>query len=317
MRAADTSTGSPSRPELQVHEIRVQGHLDARHADWLDDLTLSHESDGTTTLTSRPTDQAALHGVLGRVRDLGLPIVSVRRVAAASAAGPASPRRLARLAGLLYLVNGVASGFAYGYVSARMYVAGDAAATAGNVVANAGLVRVGVVADLLQATVFVFLAMALYLLLKHVDKHAASAMVLLVAIASTIMCLNEVFQFGALLVATEPSRAAAFGVDGSHGLVLLLLDLHHYGFLIAQIFFGLWLVPLGYLAYRSGMFPRPLGVVLIVGGVCYLVDLLALFLAPALGNSINAFVIIPPTIAEVSMVVYLLVKGVRSLSLSA
>ena len=94
--------------------------------------------------------------------------------------------------------------------------------------------------------------------------------------------------------------------------MLLLLDMHHYGFLIAQIFFGLWLVPLGYLAYKSEMFPKTLGAVLIVGGVCYLVDLLAAFLLPDLSQRIHAFVVIPSAIAEVSTVLYLLVKGVKT-----
>ena len=88
------------------------------------------------------------------------------------------------------------------------------------------------------------------------------------------------------------------------------LDLQHYGFLIAQIFFGLWLMPLGYLAYRSGMFPKALGIALIVAGVCYLADMLVLFLAPDFGKQINTFLVIPPTIAEMWMALYLLVKGV-------
>jgi hypothetical protein len=125
------------------------------------------------------------------------------------------------------------------------------------------------------------------------------------------MCLNLVFQFASLLVATDTSYATAFGVQGANALVLLLLDLHHWGFLIAQIFFGLWLLPLGYLVYKSGMFPKALGVSLIVGGVCYLVDALALFLAPSIGVRIHSFLAIPPTLAEVWMVLYLLVKGVR------
>jgi hypothetical protein len=170
-----------------------------------------------------------------------------------------SPKRLARIAGLLYLLVGVFSGFAFGYVISRVYVAGDAATTAGNVVANSGIVRMGVVADLFHATVFVFLAMTLYLLFKHVHKGAASAMVVIVSIATSIMCLNDVFQFAALRVATDASYVAAFGTAGSNALVLLLLDIQHNGFLIAQIFFGLWLMPLGYLAYTSGMFPRALG----------------------------------------------------------
>jgi hypothetical protein len=70
--------------ELELHEIRVEGHLDARWADWLEGMTFTHEADGTTTLTGPLADQAALHGVLNRIRDLALPIVSVRRVSPAA-----------------------------------------------------------------------------------------------------------------------------------------------------------------------------------------------------------------------------------------
>jgi hypothetical protein len=223
----------------------------------------------------------------------------------------ASPKRLARIAGFLYLIVGIFGGFAIGYATPKVYVGGDAARTAENVLANTGLVRFSVMADLLQATVFVFLALVLYALLNDVNKNAARAMVILVAIATTIMCLNEVFQFAAVLVATHGRYAAAFGAAGSNALVMLLMDMHHYGFLIAQIFFGLWLVPLGYLAYTSGMFPKALGVVLIVGGVSYLVDMLAAFLVPTVSTQIHGFLAIPPTIAEVWTLGYLLVKGVN------
>ncbi len=222
-----------------------------------------------------------------------------------------SPKGLARIAGLLYLIVGIFGGFAVGYVTPMVYVPGDAATTAGNVVANAGLVRIGVLADLFQATVFVFLGMTFYLLLRHVHKNAARAMVILVAIAATMMCLDKVFQVAAVRVAGDASYAAAFGAAGSNALVLLLLDIHNYGYLIAQIFFGLWLVPLGYLAYTSGMFPKALGVMLVVAGASYLVDILAAFLVPDLGKQIHGFLAIPPTIAEVWMLGYLLVKGVR------
>lgn len=223
-----------------------------------------------------------------------------------------APKRLAQIAGILYLVVGIFGGFVVGYVSPMLYAPGDAATTAGNVIANAGLVRISVVADLLQATVFAFVGMTLYLLLRHVHKNAATAMVILVAIATTIMCLDKVFQFAALRVAVDASYATAFGAAGANALVLLLLDMHHDGYLIAQIFFGLWLVPLGYLVYRSGMFPKALGIVLIVAGVSYLLDMLAAFLAPDLGAQIHGLLSIAPTIAEFWMLGYLLVKGVRT-----
>ncbi len=214
-----------------------------------------------------------------------------------------STRRLALIAGLLYLLNAVTSGFAFGYILGNVYVPGNSGATAANVLANAGLMRFGVVLDLFQATEWIFLAMALYLLLRAVHENAARAMVLLVAVGSAITCLNDAFQL-------EAVRLAA--TVGSSALVLMLLDLHHFGFLVAQIFFGLWLVPLGFLAYRSEMFPRVLGIGLMIGAAGYLIGLLAVFLVPDGGERINTIVTIPSAIAEISMVLYLLMLGVRS-----
>lgn len=222
-----------------------------------------------------------------------------------------SPKALARIAGVLYLIVAVFGGFAFEYVLAKVYVPGNATTTAANVAANSGLVRLGVLADLLQATVWVFLAMTLYILLKQVHLSAARAMVQLVAIGAAITCLNDVFQFESVNVATGASYIA-IGAAGSSALVLLLLDIHHYGFLIAQIFFGLWLVPFGLLAYRSGMFPKALGAALIVGGACYIVGMLAVFVAPDSGEKVNVMVTIPSAIAEIAMIGYLLVKGVRN-----
>ncbi len=222
-----------------------------------------------------------------------------------------SPKRLARIAGVLYLLVGIFGGFSEGFVDPKMYVAGNAAATAGNVIANSGLVRMGVVAHLLDGTFFIFLAIVLYILLQHVHKSMAMAMLVLVALATGIKCLNAVFLFEGLRVATDGSFVATFGAAGSNALMLLLLDTQHYGTLIAQIFFGLWLVPLGYLVNKSRLFPKWLGIVLIVGGVCYLVDLFAAFLVPDFNRRIHILVVIPSAIAEISMVLYLLVKGVK------
>jgi hypothetical protein len=206
-----------------------------------------------------------------------------------------SAKRLARLAGVLYLLVGICGGFAQGYMEPKMYVAGNAAATAGNVVANSGLVRLGVVADLVDGTVFVFLALALYSLLKHVHKSAARAMLILVALAAGLTC-----------------GAAVFETAGSNAQALLLLDTQHYGLLTAQIFFGLWLAPLGYLVYKSGVFSKPLGVLLIVGAACYLVDMLGAFLVPDVSKAIHSYVTIPSAIAEIWMVGYLLAIGVKT-----
>ena len=241
----------------------------------------------------------------------GPPATAIARDGYGQQAGRTSPRRLARIAGVLYLLVAVFSAFAY-FTDKKVYVSGDAAATARNVVAHSGLVRAAVAANLVQATIWVFLAMTLYLLLRHVNKNAASAMVVLTAIGAGITLLNAVFEFEGLRTATGAVNLAPLGPAGSHSLVLLLLDTQHYGFLIAQIFFGLWLVPLGYLARKSGMFPKALGALLVVGGGCYLAGTLAAFVIPGSGQTVNTVITIPSAIAETCMVIYLLVIGVRT-----
>jgi hypothetical protein len=213
-------------------------------------------------------------------------------------------KRMARIAGSLYLVVAVLGGFAELYVRARTVVPGDAAATAENIRGSATLFRFGFASDLVQATFFLFTAMALYLLLRHVNELVARAMVVIVAVSVAIICLNLLNQYMALQVATG-------GAEGSDALVGLFADMHAAGYLIAQIFFGLWLLPLGYLVFRSGYFPKVVGILLAVGCFGYLIDTFTRFLAPGIAGSVSAIAVMPAAIGELSFVVYLLVKGVR------
>jgi hypothetical protein len=224
-----------------------------------------------------------------------------------------SPKRLARIAGLIYLLVAIFAAFAFDFVYTRLYVPGDAAATAGNVAANSGLVGVGIVADISQSVFWVFLALTLYQLLKGINQPAARAMVVLVAIGAGVVCLNTVFEYEGMRVATGSSFAAALGPGGSNALVLLLLDTQHYGLRVAEAFYGLWLLPLGYLAFKSfGMFPRWMGILLLVGGASWLVDFLAGFLVPDIGAQITTVTgEMLPVIAEVSLLGYLLIIGVK------
>ena len=228
------------------------------------------------------------------------------------AATTTSLKRLARIAGVFYLFVAIFGGFSQGVAPLSLYVAGDAAATAGNVIADPTLVPVTVVAHLINAVFFVLTAGALYLLLGHVQKHVARVMVIAVVLAAGIISVSAVFAFAASRVATGATYVAAFGAGGMNALVLLLLDLEHYGILAAQVFFGLWLAPLGYLAYRSGLFPKGLGVVLVVATASYLADVLVAFLAPDIAPQVHPFLTIAPLISEVWMLGYLLVKGVRT-----
>ena len=144
------------------------------------------------------------------------------------------------MAGLLYLVVALFGGFAM-TVRVSVYEPGDAAATAANIVANPTLVRLSFVADLVQALVWLVLAVILYRLFAHAGRSIARAMVVFVAVSAAITSLNMVNQLGALLVATNDSYVTAFGADGSHALVLLLMDMQHYGYLMSNDQ-NLWMV---------------------------------------------------------------------------
>ena len=217
-----------------------------------------------------------------------------------------SERGLARIAGSLYLVVAVLGGFAELYVRDRIVELGDPAATAANIRESATLFRAGFAADLVQATFYLFTAMALYLLLRHVNEMVARAMVVIVAVSVAIISLNLLNQFTALQIAT----GSAFGGTQADALTGLFAGMHHDGYLIAQIFFGLWLVPLGYLVVRSGWFPKAIGILLIVGCFGYLADTFVQFLAPSVADSIEAFIVAPAAIGELAFVAWLLVKGV-------
>jgi Domain of unknown function (DUF4386) len=156
-----------------------------------------------------------------------------------------------------------------------------------------------------------FFAMALYRLLQHAGKNLARAVVIFVVVSVAIAMVNMVNQMAAIVVATNPAYATGFGVEGSHALVLLFMDLQFYGYLIAQMSW-LWLFALGLLAYRSGMFPRWLGVLLMLGTVAYVIHALAQFFAFSFAPGLSSIMVIPEILSEVPLLLYLLIKGVKT-----
>src|SRR5262249_11809896 len=156
------------------------------------------------------------------------------------------------------------AGFNEGYVLPRLVKSSDAAATADNIRASAMLFRAGFIGDLMAATFWLLTAMALYLLLRHVNQLAAAAMVTFAAVGAAIMGLNQLNQFTALTIATSPDYTRSFGKAGSDALTLLFSGMQHNGYVVDNMYFGLWLLPLAYLVIRSGYFPKVLGVLQII-----------------------------------------------------
>jgi len=216
-----------------------------------------------------------------------------------------TPKRLARSAGAFYLLMFLGA-WAHLGVRADVHVPGDAAATAQNLTADPTMFRLALVADIAMATAWVFVGIALYLLFRRVDRHAAALLVFVAAGAGMILT-NLVLHQAALLVATDPT----YGALASDGLVLLLLDLHAHGYALAGIFFGLWLLPVGYLGYRSGLLPKTLSVLVVIAGGAWIIETLVGFALPDLPGFVHE-ILTAPRFAEFGLIAYLLVKGVRT-----
>ena len=197
-----------------------------------------------------------------------------------------SPQRQARVAGGLYLILGIFAGFGLQYVPSRLIMSGDAVATARNILASEMLFRLGIMASLTSVIINIFLAFALYQMLKPANKNMAAIMVILLLLAVPIAMLNDLNDFAILLLVHSP---AGLTVDQTHALVSLFLKLHANGFSIAQIFYGLWLFPMGYLVFTSRFLPRFLGVLLIIACVGYVTQSVVDFLFPNSGIIIYLF----------------------------
>jgi hypothetical protein len=190
-------------------------------------------------------------------------------------------KKTARIAGVLYLIYVVTSIFANALGRSKLIVLGDAATTAGNIIASEWQFRIGFVVDLISAVLFLLTAWALYVLLKPVNKNLSLLFLLLNLVGVAVSCFSDLFLIASQLLFSGADYLKVFQADQQQALAMLSLFIYKYGFLgIAQIFFGAWLFPLGYLVFKSGFLPRFLGVILMVHCVVWLMSALQFFLFP-------------------------------------
>ncbi len=191
-----------------------------------------------------------------------------------------STRKAARLAGFLYLLVSIPGVFALIYVPSVLVVHGNAAATAHNILPSETLYRSGIVADLLGQALFILVALALHRLLKGVGRTLAALMVILLVVPIPIAFVAEVGHLQVLKVLDGAGPAAAFSEAQRYAQMMVALGSYQNGILVAEIFWGLWLFPLGALVFRSGFLPRILGVLLFVAGIAYLAESITRLLLP-------------------------------------
>ncbi len=222
-----------------------------------------------------------------------------------------SLRKAARTAGWLYLSMAVFSAFSMLFVTPKVLVPGDAAATAANILAFERLFRLGFASNLAGQVIFLFLAYALYKLFRSVSRDQARLMVMLVVASVPVTFVSMLGQLAPVALLKGSSVLAPFDPAQRQALAMTFFDLHEQGILLAGVFWGLWLLPLGILAFKSGFIPRVFAILLWAGCFGYLLDSLAVFVFPEHRALVAPVVTASELASEIPFILWLLIRGVR------
>ena len=219
-------------------------------------------------------------------------------------------RRLARCAGLLYTLVALIAPIGLFYVPGRLVVPGNAGETAARIVAHPGLLRLGMGTELFHQALEVWLVLVLFELFRPVGLRLSRQMLVLGLIPIPLVFLNVINELAALGLVLPGPSALAIDPGQRQSLALFFLHLHAQGLQLAEVFWGLWLFPLGLLAWRSGFMPRLIGACAIAGGTGYLLDAGLNLLAPSLADSLGSGVV-ALQLGEPVMILWLLIAGAR------
>ena len=217
----------------------------------------------------------------------------------------ASPRIKARIAAVLYLLEGAPAVFQQAVI-ARLIVSGDAAATATNILANEMLFRIWFAAALLAVACHIAYTVLFYDLFRPVNRTIALLAAAISLVACALQAFATLFQLTPLLALEGRSSLGALTSGQAQTVALVSLNLHAQAFNIYLIFFGFWLILTGYLILRSTFFPRVIGALLVLDGLGW-----ATFLWPPLATSLYPVISAVAAIAEIPLVLWLLLVGVN------
>lgn len=222
-----------------------------------------------------------------------------------------SPQRYARIAGILYLAIILLGLFGELVVRGTLAVSGNALATANNISASLLLWRAGIVGDLMMQVLDVPVMVIFYLLLRRVNESLALFATLINLVQTAVLVMNKLTLLVPLFLLEDAGYLKIFSVEQLHTLSYLAISMHGYGFALGLLFFGFACVATGHLIYRSGFLPKTLGVLMWLAGLSYLLNSFALLLAPRFAAAIFPGVLVPAFIAELSVALWLMVKGVN------
>ena len=221
-----------------------------------------------------------------------------------------SVRLRARVAGAFYLLTIIMGVFAEVFVRGTLVVGDDSAATAANIMAHVPLYRAGLAADLIMLACYIAVTLLFYGLFKPVGRSLSLLAAFFSLIGIAVLAVNSLTHVAPLVFLGGAHYLSAFETTQLQALALMSLKLHARGYNISGVFFGIYMLLLGYLIFRSGFLPRILGVLMAVGGLSYLTDSFAIFLLPMLVARLPDIGIIGG-IAELALCLWLLAMGVN------
>ena len=222
-----------------------------------------------------------------------------------------SPRTYARIAGVLYLIIFLAGPFAFFLGRTSVVVPGDATATANNIMASESLFRIGMVAESVVFLAEIVLAAYLYVLLKPVSKPLSLAAAFSRLAEAVVQAVNLLTGLPALLLLAGAGYLTVFEPAQLDALVLLFLDANAFVILVWGLIFGFHLLLLGYLVYKSGFWPRILGILLLLASLGYLAQSYGHILAPQYDDLLSMIVVVVTVPGELAFTLWLLIKGVN------
>jgi hypothetical protein len=226
----------------------------------------------------------------------------------------ANDHKKARIAGILYLILVITGILNLLYIPSLLIVWEDPALTLENIINSEGLFRLGIVIGIISFLAFLLLPLALYSLLVQVNKTQAVLMVLFAVVSIPISFMNMLRKFTVLTLIGRPPYLQDMNTPELQSQVMFHLDAYNNGIELSQVFWGLWLLPFGYLVFKSGFLPKFLGIFLMLGCFGYLIEFLADFLYPGYsGTLLQTLVGIPSSIGELGICLWLLIAGARTI----
>ncbi len=220
--------------------------------------------------------------------------------------GEASPRFKARMAGVFQLLEAVTASFPGVFVLGRLVVAGNAAATAANILGHQRLFWLGFASSLIGVACHIAWALLMYELLKPVSRSLSSLAAFVILVGCALQAISSLFYLAPLIILQGGSSWSAFTPEQLQALALMFVKFNTYAFDIYLVFFGFWCILIGYLIFRSTFLPRVLGVLVAISGLGWLT-----YLSPPLANHLWPYIAAASALGEIPLEFWLIVMGVN------